>query len=49
MSDKMVVDPVCKMKIPEGNVKVQHKGNTYYFCSSNCQAEFMINPNKFAK
>lgn len=45
----MVVDPVCKMDIPEGNIKAQHKDKTYYFCSSNCQAEFMINPNKFVK
>ncbi len=45
----MATDPVCKMTIPEANIKAQHKGKTYYFCSNNCQAEFMINPEKFVK
>jgi len=45
----MVSDPVCKMEVSEDSPKAEYKGNIYYFCSSNCQAEFKINPKKFVK
>lgn len=46
----MTVDPVCKMQVDESTpIKAEYKGITYHFCSSNCQAEFKINPKKFVK
>ena len=46
----MVKDPVCKMEVSEESpIKAEYKGSNYYFCSSNCQAEFKINPKKFVK
>lgn len=46
----MAVDTVCKMQVSEDSpIKAEYKGVNYYFCSSNCQAEYMINPNKFVK
>ncbi|MEM5802071.1 MAG: YHS domain-containing protein [Candidatus Aenigmatarchaeota archaeon] len=46
----MAVDPVCKMQVNENTkIKAVYKGKTYYFCSENCQANFMINPGKYVK
>ena len=35
-------DPVCKMDVDTQNAetKTQHKGQTYYFCSSDCKEKF---------
>jgi len=41
-----MIDPVCKMQV-ESNIKAEYKGQVYYFCSSNCQAQFMIEPKKY--
>lgn len=46
----MVKDLVCGMEVSEDSlINAEYKGKTYYFCSSNCQAEFKINPKKFVK
>ncbi len=37
------------MEVGEAGIKAEHKDKTYYFCSENCKAEFLINPKKFAK
>ena len=38
----MRVDPVCGMQVDEGEAKyvLAHDGQTYYFCSEGCRAEF---------
>ncbi len=46
----MTIDPVCKMQVSENtNIRAQYKGTAYYFCSNNCQANFMIDPKKYVK
>jgi len=41
-----VLDPVCGMTIsPEDAVgEVEHKGQTYYFCSQSCLDRFRATP-----
>ena len=42
-------DPVCLMKVKkDGNaLKYEYKGQTYYFCSENCQEQFKQDPEKY--
>ena len=47
--DEGVMDPVCGMYIDEKRAKASGKtikfgGNTYYFCSPECQHDFVKNP-----
>ncbi len=44
-----VLDPVCGMTIsPEDAVgEVEHKGQTYHFCSQSCLARFRAIPEAF--
>ncbi|HEU4891619.1 MAG TPA: heavy metal translocating P-type ATPase [Vicinamibacterales bacterium] len=44
-----VLDPVCGMTIsPEDAVgHVDHKGQTYYFCSEGCMEQFKADPDRF--
>ena len=44
-----VVDPVCGMTITPADAvgHVQHKGQTYYFCSHSCLERFRANPAEF--
>lgn len=44
-------DPVCGMRLDEAEATghVDHNGQTYYFCSRNCQEEFEENPNRYVK
>lgn len=46
----MYKDPVCGMTVDPKNAagKSEYKGETYYFCSKGCQAQFDKNPEKFA-
>lgn len=46
----MQVDPVCGMQIDESEAVgyLEHKGNTYFFCSVACQRKFEENPEKYA-
>lgn len=46
----MTKDPVCGMPIEPAKAagKLDHGGNTYYFCSAHCQRTFQDNPQKFA-
>ena len=45
-----VKDPVCGMTINSESAKARKelKGQTYYFCSSGCAAEFEANPERYA-
>jgi P-type Cu+ transporter len=44
-----VLDPVCGMTIsPDDAVgRVDHKGQTYYFCSESCLEQFKADPERF--
>jgi Cu+-exporting ATPase len=45
------IDPVCGMEVdpakPETS-KVEHGGQTYYFCSADCRGAFEEDPDRFA-
>ncbi len=45
----MVKDVVCGMQIDPKTAagKSEYKGQTYYFCSKGCQAQFDKEPEKF--
>ncbi|MGH2403538.1 MAG: YHS domain-containing protein [bacterium] len=47
----MARDPVCGMMVDEKNAagKSEHKGKTYYFCSSGCKAAFDQDPERYAE
>ncbi len=46
----MAKDLVCGMEVDEkGAVKIEHEGETYYFCSPNCMKKFEKNPNQYIK
>jgi Cu+-exporting ATPase len=47
-ADKTATDPVCGMKVSPGTTrKVEHEGQTYYFCSDHCVAKFRADPSKY--
>ena len=45
-----VKDPVCGMTIDSAKAAGQsnYQGQTYYFCSTQCNQQFDANPSKFA-
>jgi Cu+-exporting ATPase len=48
ISQEKVKDPVCGMDIdPRRAIEYEYKNKIYYFCSSNCEAHFTQNPEKF--
>lgn len=46
-----VKDPVCGLAIESRMAasRTPYQGETYYFCSRNCQDEFDSNPAKYAR
>ncbi|MEH3115978.1 YHS domain-containing protein [Pedobacter terrae] len=47
---KVVIDPVCKMKVKAGASKnVVYNKVTYYFCSEGCKQKFAAEPGKYIK
>ncbi|MBI3429585.1 MAG: YHS domain-containing protein [Actinobacteria bacterium] len=36
-----------QVKISEAELKTEHDGKMYYFCSSGCQASFLADPAKY--
>jgi YHS domain-containing protein len=46
---KEFIDPVCGMKVSPDTAagKVQHTGETYYFCSTGCVDKFKHDPKKY--
>lgn len=46
----MPIDPICQMTVDEGtDLRAEHDGRTYYFCSPYCVEEFKRDPARFAK
>src|SRR5919109_1977412 len=46
----MPIDPICQMTVDEGtDLRAQHDGRTYYFCSPYCVEAFKKDPARFAK
>src|SRR5271170_5951552 len=43
-------DPVCGMVVHPATAKnrVEHDGQTYYFCCGGCKAKFLADPTQFA-
>lgn len=47
---KVVVDPVCKMKVKAGSSKTTvYSKVTYTFCSESCKQKFVEEPAKYIK
>ena len=46
----MVTDPVCGMKIDDGDAAAlaEHSDRTYYFCSQACHDAFVADPASYA-
>jgi Cu+-exporting ATPase len=44
-----VIDPVCGMTVDPHTAKHRgdHRGHTYYFCSTGCRAKFVADPQKY--
>ena len=43
-------DPVCGMSVVKNeDLKSTFEGDSFYFCSSSCKAEFDKNPGKFVE
>lgn len=49
--DDVVVDPVCRMKISRSSAValIDYQGRTYYFCASECQRQFVVDPTKYVQ
>jgi Cu+-exporting ATPase len=46
----MAIDPICQMIVDEKtDLRAQHEGQTYYFCSQSCLAKFKEDSDKFLK
>ncbi|MFX1574095.1 MAG: heavy metal translocating P-type ATPase [Promethearchaeota archaeon] len=48
LNEEKATDPICGMEVvPSKAIEYKYKGESYYFCSSNCEAEFKNDPEKF--
>jgi YHS domain-containing protein len=47
--DKMVRDLVCGMDVDEtsSTLKVEYRGQTYFFCAQSCKERFEGSPEEF--
>ena len=47
----MATDPVCGMQVDEKNpgATTTYQGQTIYFCSAGCKADFEKNPEKYMR
>lgn len=43
------VDPACGMNVAmtEDAITYEYEGETYYFCSADCKADFVADPGKY--
>lgn len=43
------IDPVCGMEVDTetSTLKVEHEGETYWFCGKGCMLEFQDDPEKY--
>ena len=48
-ADDKVKDPVCGMKIDPASAagQIEREGQTYYFCSEHCLANFRSDPARY--
>ena len=46
----MVKDPVCGMEIEPTQAAAvhEHRGRSYFFCSADCEAKFLQDPDRYA-
>lgn len=46
---EQAIDPVCGMTVnaTTNPLKVEHKGQTYYFCSRGCMLDFQEDPERY--
>ena len=49
MAADMAVDPVCEMKIKQGEAAAtyEYEGKTYYFCMESHKDDFVKNPEQY--
>ncbi len=47
----MAIDPVCGMDVDpkQASGKSDYQGQTFYFCSPNCVAQFDADPHRYAQ
>jgi YHS domain-containing protein len=46
----MSKDPVCGMEVDEGSkFTSEHGGQTYYFCSQECEETFKAKPDQYTE
>lgn len=46
--NEKATDPICGMEVvPSKAIEYKYKGKSYYFCSTNCEAEFKRDPEKY--
>ncbi|MFX0007480.1 MAG: heavy metal translocating P-type ATPase [Candidatus Hermodarchaeota archaeon] len=49
LTEKRAIDPICGMEIiPSQSIEYKYKEQNYYFCSTACEKEFKLNPEKYA-
>jgi Cu+-exporting ATPase len=47
-SAQSVADPVCGMTVdPDGDLRYEHRGTTYVFCSEHCRDKFAADPDRY--
>jgi Cu+-exporting ATPase len=49
--EQKAIDPVCKMQLPRDQVRESPlvDGQSYYFCSVGCRAEFQRHPEDYLR
>jgi len=48
LQEEKATDPICGMEvIPSQAIEYKYKGESFYFCNPNCEAEFKRDPEKF--
>jgi len=46
--EEKAIDPICGMEvIPSKAIEYKYKGESFYFCNPNCEAEFKRDPEKY--
>ena len=47
----MAKDPICDMEVDEetAEFKSEYASQTYYFCSAECQEQFELRPEQYAR
>ncbi|MFX0033516.1 MAG: heavy metal translocating P-type ATPase [Promethearchaeota archaeon] len=46
--EEKAIDPICGMEVvPSKAIEYKYKGESFYFCNPNCEAEFKRDPEKY--